>query len=188
MINLDIEGGRVEQKEITRLKSGVEKYQTIMKKYWSVDITKDWKFQRLYNGFYRVRQKSREWYTCYYEMLENLKIHNCSFDEILQELKTRTNRIEASFASKMHATRNLNSPIIDKWILKNLDLKLPYSYERNRFEKITQLYKKITEWYEKYASSEEGVKYIKLFNKICPESDISNIKKIDFILWQTRQK
>jgi len=178
----------MELKEIKKLKSGVEKYQTIMEKYWSVDITKNQEFQRLYNGFYKIRQRNQEWYSHYYQMLENLKSHNCSFDKILQELKTRTSRIEASFTSKMYATRNPNFPIIDKWILNNLELKLPYSYERNRLEKISRLYKRITKWYKAYIFSEDGAKYVKWFNEICPESSISDVKKIDFILWQTRQK
>ena len=75
-------------------------------------------------------------------MLQELKTKSKRFDELLQEFKNRCNRIEASFISKMYATKNPESPIIDAWVLKNLKLKLPYTSDKNRISKIINLYEK----------------------------------------------
>ncbi len=157
-----------------------------MQRYLATNVAKDNEFQKMFNGFYRVRQRSREWYSHYYQMLEDLKVQNLNFGEILKELKSRTGRLEASFASKMYATKNPDYPIIDKWVLDNLDLRLPYTYENNRCKKIINLYGNIINWYDSFVSSKKGSESIKIFNEICPGSDISDVKKVDFILWQMR--
>lgn len=166
------------------IKRGVEKYQLIMKMYDKFNVSKDKDFQRLYNGFYRVAHRPKDWYLCYYRMLEGLKTKNRTFKYILRKLHKRTGRLEASFSSKMYHTRNPDSPIIDKWVLKNMGLRLPLAHEDNRIEKTVQLYDNLIKRYKDLALSDEGKEYVERFNKICPNTKITKVKKIDFILWQ----
>lgn len=176
----------MDKKQIIKIKSGVRKYQTIMRDYLATDITTSPEFQKKFNGFYRIRQRDSNWYYHYYQMLEELKTKNKKFDELLWEFKNRCNRIEASFISKMYATKSPEYPIIDAWVLKNLGFKLPYTYDKNRIPKIIKLYEKITEWYNNLLAIDEGKNYIQQFNTICPNRHITDVKKIDFILWQMR--
>ena len=172
-------------KETKEIKKGVIKYQLIMRMYGETDVSENRDFQRLYNGFYIMAWRSEDWYYYYYKMLEGLKKHSSSFEEILKALKEQSGRLEASFASKMYATRDPEYPIIDKWVLKYMHLSLSYSAnQQNRFENAVQLYRDLIVRYKELSRSKEGKEYIKLFEGICPNSDISDIKKIDFILWQ----
>ena len=171
--------------EIHEMREGVTKYLVIMNMYMEVDVSEDSGFQRRYNGFYVMAWRNEDWYANYYKMLEGLKKHSSSFEDILEALKKQSGKLEASFASKMYATRNPECPIIDKWVLKYMHLSLSYSAnQQNRFENAVQLYRDLIVRYKELSRSKEGKEYIKLFEGICPNSDISDIKKIDFILWQ----
>jgi hypothetical protein len=174
------------EQQIKKIKDGVEKYTDILKNYWLLNVAKDNNFQKKCNGFFRIIKRSPNWYFNYYEMLEDLKNNNKSFGKLLEEFKKKCNRIEVSFISKMCAIKNPKYPIIDQWILKNFKLKLPYSYDKKRLLKIIDIYDKLNVEYNLLLSIEKGKSYIKEFDTICPNCIISDIKKIDFILWQIR--
>jgi len=171
-------------KEIEEIKKGVVKYQTIMSMYKRSNVLEDRDFQRLYNGFYVMGWRSKDWYSYYYKMLEGLKEHSSSFEDILKALKERSGKLEASFASKMYATRNPDYPIIDKWVLKYMHLSLPSANQQNRLEKTVQVYSDLIASFKELLRSKEGKEHIKLFDEIYPNSGISDTKKVDFILWQ----
>ena len=171
-------------KEIEEIKKGVVKYQTIMSMYKRKNISEDRDFQRLYNGFYRVRRSKVVWQPHYYKMLEALKEHSSSFEDILKALQVKFKRLEASFASKMYATRSPDYPIIDKWVLKYMHLSLPPANQQNRLEKTVQVYSDLIASFKELLRSNEGKKHIKLFDEIYPNSGITDTKKVDFILWQ----
>ena len=176
----------MDQNKIKKIVAGVEKYLKIMKRYRECNVEFDVDFHKLYNGFYRIRQRSSKWYEHYYQMLESLKHNNYTFEELFKMFIERTGRYEASFISKMYATKNPNYPIIDKWVLKKIGLKLPYGYDRDRAEKTITLYDELIDWYRRYLASDEGKQQIIFFDDVCSGTDISAIKKVDFIFWQTR--
>ena len=97
-------------------------------------------------------------------------------------LYQETGSIHASFSSKLLATVNPNMPIWDKFVLQNLGLRTPYSYEKGRLQKTIQLYQKICDWYK----TDEAIKKLAVFNQQFPGTNITDVKKIDFILWATR--
>lgn len=165
------------------IKRGVGKYHLIMKKYRKVNVSKDKDFQRLYNGFYKVR-RGKDWCSHYYQILEDLKTKDLSFEYILRALQKRTGNLEASFSSKMCATRNPNLPIIDSRVLECMNMALPGHAEDERIEKTVQLYNGLIKRYGDLLSDGDGEKYIKLFDEICPDTEITKVKKMDFILWQ----
>ena len=80
-------------------KRGVEKYADIMKAFLSVNVATDKAFQRKFNGFYRVR-RNEEWQGYYYSIMEQGKISEFSFEQVLRELYVKTGKVEASFVSK----------------------------------------------------------------------------------------
>lgn len=111
-----------------------------MEKLNSTDVSKDQEFQKLFNGFYRIRQRKQEFYQAYYLILEESKGKSCSFGEILEKIYNETGRFEASFSSKLFATVASYKPVWDSFVLQNLGLKAPYTNDKRRMEKIIILY------------------------------------------------
>ena len=107
----------------SKKKRGVEKYAEIIKSFSLVNVTTDKDFQRKFNGFYRVRRNS-EWQNVFYDIMENGKTEDLTFEGVLQQIYNKTGRVEASFSSKLIHTLNHNMPIWDQFVLQNLNLKI----------------------------------------------------------------
>ena len=168
---------------LDRVEIGIEKYNWIMKRVHETDVSSDVEFQRVFNGFYRIRQRPASFYASYYTYLEkNKNNQKISFGDIVTYLYQETGSIHASFSSKLLATVNPNMPIWDKFVLQNLGLRTPYSYEKDRLQKTIQLYQKICDWYK----TDEAIKKLAVFNQQFLGTNITDVKKIDFILWATR--
>ena len=171
------------EKIAERIGIGLTRYSRIMRLVHMVDVSADEDFQKFYNGFYRMRQRPAEFYITYYAYLEQNKDNpSLTFEDILTYLYEQTGSIHASFSSKLLATVNPNMPIWDKFVLQNLGLRTPYHYEKDRLQKTVQLYQQICDWYE----SEQAGEKLQVFNALFPDEQITDVKKIDFILWATR--
>ena len=184
MNTLDLDS--LNQASCSRLQAGAQKYRIIMDLYWKVSVEEDREFQRQFNGFYRVRQRSSAWYAEFFALLEQLKTRNRSFGEILREMYDRTGRLEASFASKMLATRHPEFPVIDRWVLDNLGLRLPRYGEKDKLEKVVGVYESIVTWYHEFLITPAARQAMNRFDQLCPNCAVTPLKKVDFILWQTR--
>ena len=168
---------------LDKVETGIDKYNWIMKRIHEVDVSTDAEFQKHYNGFYRMRQRPTNFYKSYYIYLEQNKYNQeLTFEDIVTYLYQETGSVHASFSSKLLATVNPNMPIWDKFVLQNLGLRTPYYYEKNRLQKTVQLYQRICDWY----NSGEALEKLNEFNRLFPDVDISDVKKVDFILWATR--
>lgn len=172
-----------------RISDGLSDYEKIMKQVDAPTFC-DANFRKLYNHFYRLRQKPEKWYNEYYSLMEDCKNNPKSFKEVLTELYKRTGEIHASFSSKLVATLNADMPIWDQYVLANLGLKpAPYYLKpEERINRSAVLYEKIIEWYKNYLNSAEGQYDISIFDSVFPEYKwISNTKKLDFMLWSKRE-
>jgi hypothetical protein len=174
------------QEAIKKAKPGLEKYLKIMSLVKMVDVSKEKEFQRAFNGFYRVRQRPQSFYDTFYSFMEENKESAPSFEKTLKYIHKELGRIEPSFSSKLVATINPNLPIWDSVVLNNLQLKPPAYHRKDRIEETIVLYERIVEWYKDYLIDEEGQKIIELFDKEYPNTGITDIKKIDFVIWQIR--
>ncbi len=171
---------------LDKIEIGLEKYNDIMNRLYNTNALEDKDFQRKFNAFYRIRQRSPEFYSCYYGLLEESKNKKVSFEEVIKYIYEKLGRIEPSFSSKLVATIDPEKPVWDSFVLKNLGLKPPYYSDKNRLNKNILLYKQICKWYDDYLLTDEAKKVIELFDKKYPNVIISSVKKIDLILWQTR--
>lgn len=168
---------------------GLDKYQWIMRTFKNLDVSTNREFQKKFNYFYKIRQRTSEFYKAFYQKLETSKQGKCpTYGEVIDYFYSRFQRIEASFSSKLIATINPNLPVWDKEILRNLRLRKPYYYERveARLEKTKKLFSVIIKWYADYLKTEDCRKQLAEFDMQLPNSGITNTKKIDLILWQTR--
>ena len=168
---------------IEKIGIGLQKYCSIMSCLYQTDVSKDREFQRLFNGYYRMRQRSERFYCCFYRYLEEHKFDDAlTYAQVLTYLFQETGCIHASFSSKLLATVRPEMPVWDKYVLSNLGLRAPYYSCKSRFQRVLDTYQKICDWYQ---TSEAQAK-VAVFDANFPNVDITDVKKIDFVLWQTR--
>lgn len=123
-----------------------------------IDTDRD--FQKSFNHFYRIRQRSNEFYELYYNYLEENKENSkLTFEEVLKYFHEKLGRFEPSFASKILATIQPDMPIWDSFIISNLGFKAPSTTTKNRFNETVFLYEKICYFYKLIKNSENGKKH-----------------------------
>jgi hypothetical protein len=169
-----------------KLERGLRKYCWIQDNLYKNDVTTAREFQKKYNGFYRVRQRSPEWYAVYYRLMEHAKISEPTFQRILSELRRRTGRLEASFASKLVATLRPDCPVMDSVILKRFGLRRPRQKEADREAKEVRVYDTLASKYMSFLSQPIARAICERFTARYPWADVTDLKKVDLVLWQTR--
>jgi hypothetical protein len=172
---------------ISQAREGIYKYLTIMGMFHTVDVSIDRNFQRQFNAFYRIRQRPERWYSEYYSFMESRKRASVRFEDVLDHMNIVLKRYEPSFSSKLAATLDPNEPVWDKYVLQNTGQKAPYYSARDKVEKAKNVFEKIREWYKKHMQSPEGKMMVEVFNDMIKEHEkITDLKKVDFVLWKTR--
>lgn len=172
---------------VERARKGVAQYLEIMALLPAVDVSADRDFQRRFNGFYRVRQRPPEWYAAYYAFMERRKANPPRFEEVLDHLHATLGRYEPSFSSKLAATLDPSEPVWDKYVVRHTGQKAPCYSSPRRWEMAKAVFQGIRDWYRERLESPEGRLMIEVFDEIIAEHErITDIKKIDFVLWQTR--
>ena len=100
-------------------KKSLDKYVGIMNSLHNTNILEDESFQRQYNGYYRMRQRVKKYYFCYFKFLEEYKNDiDLIFKDVVTYLYENTNRCELSFTSKLLATNHPTLPVWDKYVAK----------------------------------------------------------------------
>ncbi len=122
----------------------------------------------------------------FYYYLEKNKTKNIKYEEVLKYFYDNFGKIEKSFSSKLLATINPNMPVWDSIIISKLGIKVPSYSVKNRFEIVVEIYYKIIEWFNQYLCTDNSKECIKVFDEVFPNNTITNIKKIDLVLWSIR--
>jgi hypothetical protein len=165
----------------------LECYRFIMGRAQAGDVRTDEVFQRRFNGLYMVR-RGTAWRTAFYELLEAEKGKDVrDFGVILTDLFKRTGRIEASFASKLMATLDDRCPVYDLWVRRNLGLPLRTGPAPARISALVSDYAVIHATYGEIIAAPDFSVLRERFDQILPGyADLSDIKKVDLLFWQTR--
>jgi len=163
-------------------------YLWLMEQLHLVDVSTDITYQKKFKGFYKVRRK-QAFCDVYFNILEkNKRNQNLRFEEVLLSLQS-TGRIEASFTSKLLATINPLLPVLDKEVLIHLTGSLAMSASTGDPLKDCAIkYKSMVSYYREFIKAEEGKVILNSFQEKHPDAPITDLKKIDFVLWQTRKK
>lgn len=170
-----------------KIRTGIEKYQLLRKQLFETDVSIDSDFQTAFNGFYRMGRRTEAYYSDYYTYLQNHKISGTSFGDILGFLYQQHGRLEMSFSSKMVAMIDPTFPIWDSIVTKgHFEIVAPYAKAKNRLQKGIELYNQYCRCYNAYLQTSEAKSKIAEFNEQFPNTDITDVKKLDFILWQER--
>lgn len=177
----------MDKKQIKRIEKGIAQYQYLRQELFAVDVSADRAFQRAFNGFFRMRQRKEEYYVDFFCYLERHKQSGISFTDALSFFYEKHGRIELSFVSKMVALVNPAFPIWDSVVAgEHFGLKKPYPNAKNRFGKTVEKYDEYCQKYATYMQTDAAREKIEIFNKYFPDARISDVKKVDFILWQDR--
>jgi hypothetical protein len=104
----------------------------------------------------------------------------------LVRLFRATGRYEASFASKLIATLDPHQPVIDSVVTTNLKLPLPPANHPQRKRQIERVHLELTKRYCRFLATANGRYLVRTFTRTHNAKDLTPIKMLDFILWQTR--
>ena len=92
------------------------------------------------------------------------------------------------FASKLVASVDPNMPVIDAFVLKNLDLRLPRFGRplETRLSETVELHDLIGRTFAEYLDSDLGRHLVARFEESYPGSRVTPVKMLDLVLWQVR--
>ncbi len=170
---------------VADLERPIRDYRWLIDEVRRLDVTTDADFQRRYNHFWRVR-KNATWRAAYYELLERAKRAGTDFPTALRAMHARTGRIEASFSSKLVATLDPDMPVIDAFVLKFFGLRLPYPYQDDRIGKTIDVYERVAAGIDAIVRSDAMPRVRAAFAERYPTAALSDVKMVDFVLWQVR--
>ena len=168
-----------------RLEPGLKKYLWLQSQVRFCNVKSNAEFQRVFSAFYRVRRDSI-WKTQYFDLMESAKANGIEFPEALRELSQRCGTVEASFASKLVATLDPSKPVIDKFVLEYFELQLPRWGSHDRELKTVGLYRELCDKYGALMQSPTGNLIREQFDGRYPNLGVSELKKVDLVLWQIR--
>jgi hypothetical protein len=172
---------------IEKARKGIGQYLDIMTMLPTVDVSTNRAFQRRFNHFYRIKQRPEGWYAEYYSFMERGKRNPPYFEDVLDHLHFTLGRYEPSFSSKLAATLTPDEPVWDQYVIKNTGQKAPAYSSPRKFEEAKAVFQGVRKWYRERLESLEGRLIIELFKGLIDQHDqITDVKKIDFVLWQTR--
>lgn len=171
---------------LPQVRTGLAQYQWLQQQFTTnLNAHNDETFRRRFNHFYRVRRNT-VWQDSYFAIMGRAKRETLQFNAVLDTLRQATNRLEASFASKLIATINPSLPVIDKFVLKNVGLALPGQYVPNRDAAIIRLHSALQASFDAYLQTEDGQYLVREFRRQYPNAGVTEVKMLDLVLWQTR--
>ena len=174
----------------TAIQKGYDDYLFIMK---NIHIFDD-EFKRKFAHFYKLNQgmKNTNDKKSFFNLLkECINNNNDNYVDVLNKISEKTGRNEMSFASKIVASVNAQRPVLDKIVLGHFKINRPsYGDLKQRISKSINIYNEIEEEYHEFLKSKLGKDLMNIFDKNIKQQrnfKITKIKKLDFILWQTRK-
>jgi hypothetical protein len=169
---------------LPKVEVGLKKYMCLQARIADGrDFHTDPECRRRFNGFYRVR-RGAAWQDVFYGLMAPAS--GWPFSQVLEELSSATGRLEVSFASKLVASLDPSSPVIDSIVLKQVGLKLPAPGTSNRGRRACEVYEGLCHHHAELLRSDMGRELVHLFRSRYPWADITELKMVDLVLWQNR--
>lgn len=169
-----------------KLLDGMNKYKQIMESLHYTDVSTNADFQRAFNRFFVMRSRTPLYYDKFYSFLAERKNVGATFEETLEELKSANGKLEISFSSKLVHVIDPTQPIWDRNVsVQHFGMKVPgHGKPINvRQAEVIKMYRDYCRRFYDYLDSNEGQALIRLFDNIYPHSELTDVKKLDFILW-----
>lgn len=166
--------------------NGLGTYLNLLDDFKNTNVVDNDDFKKKFKGFYKLRQKSREFYDAYFSFMENHKNNEPTYRETLEYFYNNFREVHYSFCSKLIATINPNRPILDQFVLRwmgysKMDQTTP---AKKRIDYYVNVYEKIEKEYNDHLIKPHLQKAISKFDDLFPEySCLTSIKKIDCFIW-----
>ena len=171
-----------------KLQEGLQSYRFIMERLHQTDVSVDKEFQSVFRSFYQMRRfYSDAFASHYFRLMEQMKdSRDMSFVMAFERIKHIRGTCEMSFSSKMAHTIDPCHPIWDSVVArKHFEMSAPCG-RKNRENACVRRYAAYEDRFYAFMASEEGMRIVRLFDRQFPGSGITDVKKIDFVLWQDR--
>lgn len=169
-----------------KLSVGMKKYKQIMESLRQTNVSTDANFRRTFNRFFVMRFRTPLYYDTFYSFLEARKNAGATFEEALEELKSANGKLEISFSSKLVHVIDPDQPIWDRNVsVLHFGMRVP-GYGKPidvRQAEVIRVYHDYCRRFYDYLDSTEGQTLIRLFDEKYPDSGLTAVKKVDFILW-----
>ena len=163
----------------------LRKCKYVMGTLYATDASDDYTFQNAYREFYDLEKTySENFKTKFFYILEEMKdADSLSFRDAIQKLYEIENTYEMKAASMLLNTVNPRFPVWDKDVAeKYFDVEEPAADELS----LDRCNKRYDDFYDKfyvYLNSPEGDALVKVFDQKFPNAEISDVSKIEFIIW-----
>jgi hypothetical protein len=172
--------------------SQLERYDTLQRSLHATDVSSDKKYQRVFNGFYRMQKRQKDWYEFFFALLETEKGNRAiTFREVFERVYRERHRVEPSFCSKLVATVRADMPVYDKYVRENLSLVIPRPNERpeQRVEGFISVYADLQAKQNQLTLNEQFPRLRRAFDdRFAAYAHFTDAKKLDLVLWQYRQE
>jgi hypothetical protein len=164
----------------------IARYEQIQENLFLKNVSRDQDYQRAFKGYYRVR-KPQAWCDHYFQILETEKANSAvTFAEVLDQLYQAGLGVHPSFASKLVATVRPNMPVYDSEVRKKLGLVAPSQSlpPERRIARFIDVYKNLESRMTEFVTSEKFSKLRSSFDSQFPGNHVSDMKVMDFCVWQ----
>jgi len=175
---------------IERARPGIAQYIEIMKLFpTTVNVAdKNSPFQAKYKTFYMPGAfRPPIWHEIYFSYMQQARNSKPKFADVLDHIYQENSkyRYEPSFSSKLAHTLDITKPIWDQFVLANTGIKAPPPGDPKRLQRTKEAYDQLEGWYRDFLETPDGRLIIECFNqKIETVAMITDVKKVDFFLWQ----
>lgn len=138
-----------------------------------------------------LRDDAASWQWVFFEFMQQHRRSAPDFRRSLLALADQTHRCEASFASKLAATLNLDLPVLDALVLAVMRAHLPGEWTLlrtgtldSRLGRAVEVYGRLTDAVRRIIATDAGAELLKLFDRQYAQHAFTNTKKLDFMLWR----
>ena len=162
-------------------------YEFLKEEFDSTDATKNYVFQYIFRKYYGMDQArlSKEFYSTFFRLLEGFRDESkIPMRTVLLELFKKKGSVQFSFTTKMQNLINPDLPIYDEMVRLTCEIKVPYNKDYNkRIDRLVDKYEELIVLIEELKRNKLMQPMLMKFNDKFSEFQISQTKKIDFILW-----
>jgi hypothetical protein len=173
----------------------VDVYRFLRERFLACEPQDDIVFQFVFRSFYRIDNAglTDEFKTRYFEIFSAAKETNqVDLESIIHSLFEIPNRkgqpsLQFSFATKLAATVNVDTPIYDAEIAAVFDFRAPYNYKTfsQRLAEYMAFHVDLADFYRSIIGNGQMQAARTMFRKLygVSEAQVSETKALDFIFW-----
>lgn len=168
----------------------IEEYTYLMASLYHTDVSSDLRYQKIFRDFWAMKRfYDADFARDYFSIMEELKSSHKSvtFTEIFKRTIEINGKAQMSFSSKMLHSFNPEYPIWDSKVTEDhFGFRKPYPYERDKVKAYSARYNEYMVAFYKYLTTDNAKTLIQMFDTKFPGLNITDTKKLDFVLWQDR--